>query len=139
MNSPCDTCAFGNNGAAQEPANAIKSQICAFGAIPFWCHHGKDGQEYDWQNSVLGPMTLAPTNRKVCGGWQRQVSLLANAGYFRKYGLFRRIVGRAAFKAFEIFTTPEMNLHKKERANRKLERCLKFLIAKDVDDMEIPL
>ncbi len=139
MNSPCETCAFGNKGAGQEPENALKAQICSLGAIPFWCHHGKDGQEYDWQNSPLGPMALSPENRKICGGWQEQVSLLKKAGYFAKYGAIRRWVGRGAFKAYEIFATPEMNLHKKERANRKLERCLKFLIAKDIDEMEIPL
>ena len=45
MNNPCETCAFGTGGAAQEPTNALTSLLCGLGAIPFYCHHGRDGVE----------------------------------------------------------------------------------------------
>ena len=137
----CDTCAFGGNGAAKEPYNRLKSDICAFGAIPFFCHHGKDGTEYDWQESPLGPMLLEPANRKVCAGWQAKVKELKRCHYFsnKDYLIIRRIVATAAMKALEIFTAKDVNLHKKEQARVRLAECVKFITRKDIGDLEIPL
>lgn len=87
MNSKCDTCAFnkpGTNGAASEVTNRLKGLIAAHGLIPFFCHHSKSGAEYDWQSkNTLGPMSLPPCERKICGGWQDKVAKLAKAGKFR--------------------------------------------------------
>jgi len=139
MPNPCETCAFGSAGAAQEPYNALRGTICSLGAVPFFCHHGRDGQEYDWQDSPLGPLQLHPTNRKLCAGWQAEVSNLKQRGYFGEYRPIRRAVARAALNALERYLNKDLNLHKKQRAQMLLERCIRFLAARDIGDKEIPL
>lgn len=136
--SQCDTCAFGNSGAAKEANNALKGKICALGAIPFWCHHGKDGTEYDWQNSKLGPYELEQSNRKICAGWQAEVAKLKRRGFFDEFRAIRRAAARVAFRSLEIFIDKTVSLHKKERARVMLERCLKFLVKRDIRHEELP-
>lgn len=139
--SACDTCAFGKAGAAGEPDNALKSQLCAFGALPFYCHHGRDGVEYDWQNDPLGPLRLVPQNRKVCSGWREQVGLLKKAGYFpdRTATLIRRLVARRAIALFDRLSIPGIGRSKHKQAARDLKRCVNFVSAKDINQKGIPL
>ncbi len=141
MNNPCATCAFGKEGAANEPRNKLKGDICAFGATPFFCHHGRDGLEYDWQESKLGPLQLERSNRKLCAGWQAKVAELKRRGYFvdRDMLIIRRAVARWAFDALGNFTRKNLSLHKKQKLSKRLERCVRFIVAKDISNLEIPL
>ena len=85
MNPPCDACAFaapGTPGAASEPYNRMRGAICANGPIPFFCHHTRSGAEIDWQSDPLAPLHVPPTQRKICGGWQRAVAAIAATGKF---------------------------------------------------------
>jgi len=86
LNGQCETCAFnrkGSGGAASESPNRLKGLLSAYGLLPFFCHHDRNGDEYDWQNpKSLGPLQLAPDKRKICGGWQRYVARLNTRGFF---------------------------------------------------------
>lgn len=138
----CDTCAFGSSGGAcDEAENAMKAQICAFGGIPFFCHHGRDGQEYDWRNDPLGPLALAPENRKLCEGWRSQVGVLKRGGYFpdRDMTYIRRVVAKRAFTLLERWRLDGIRRVKKKQVWAQLKRCMKFITAKDIGDMGIPL
>lgn len=85
MPSPCDTCAFnrtGTGGAADETTNRLKGEICVLGPIPFWCHHTKSGEEWNWKESTSVLDVKDPTDRKVCGGWQKRVQAAAAKGEY---------------------------------------------------------
>lgn len=141
--SACETCAFGKKGiggAADEVDNVLKAQVCAFGAIPFYCHHGKDGTEYGWHlDGSLGPYELAAANRKVCEGWKRRVAHLAKRGFFGEFRAIRRAVAAKALKLLETFLAEETPRRKKKFARRDLEPLLQFLTEPDIGDKEIPL
>jgi len=141
MNSPCETCAFGNQGAAKEEMNALTSMLCGFGAIPFYCHHGRDNVEYDWQRDPLGPLRLHPSNRKVCAGWQDQVRMLKGHGFFpnRDYVVIRRAVARRGLALLGRMLLPDIGRVKQRLASRDLKRCLKFLAERDITNEGIPL
>lgn len=83
--TPCETCAFnkpGSGGAANEVNNRLKGQICAHGGIPFFCHHDRSGQEYNWKTGMLGPLELPPAERRICQGWRGAVAKLNADGQF---------------------------------------------------------
>lgn len=141
MNEACNSCAFGPiGGAADEPLNTFTAQICSFGALPFYCHHGRDGVEYEWRNSPLGPLLLERSNRKVCAGWRSQVAELNAAGYFKTSAtrLIRRLVARRGLAMFHRFLDEE-NLHRKEKARVQMEKCMLYVITKNNETMGIPL
>jgi hypothetical protein len=142
LSGPCDTCAFGlKGGAAEEVNNRVKGMICAYGASVFWCHHGRDGTEYDWRGSKLGPMLLAPQNRKPCAGWQDYVSRLKRAGFFANadYLTIRKCIARRALKLLERFTDDQTPVDEKEFTRVEFDRCMRFITAKDIGPLEIPL
>ncbi len=142
MTTACDTCAFGKSGgAADEVSNRLKGMICAYGAIPFFCHHGRDGQEYDWrkQDSDLGPFALAPNNRKLCGGWRDTVFKLNRAGFFLDYRYIRRVVAQSALSRLDVFTAKSTPATEKEAARKRLSECMKFITARDIEHLDLPL
>jgi hypothetical protein len=144
MTTACDTCAFGRSGgAADEPRNRLKGLICAYGASPFFCHHSRSGLEYDWrcEFSKLGPLALAPEDRKICAGWQRYVAELKRRGYFANadYRLIRKVVARRACDLLETFTDKGTPPERKEFARVELRRCMVFITARDIGPLEIPL
>jgi hypothetical protein len=52
----CETCAFnkpGSGGASDEPYNRLRGLISAHGLIPFFCHHAKNGAEYEWPAKTI--------------------------------------------------------------------------------------
>lgn len=112
----CETCAFGKKGspgAASESKNRLKGMLCAYGPIPFWCHHTKSGGEYDWKHDPLGPMNIPPSERKLCGGWQRMVSELNARGFFSigsaedrpALRFYQKSLADTAIKQLDIFTS----------------------------------
>jgi hypothetical protein len=138
MNRPCDTCAFGKDGAANEPDNQMVSTLAVAGAIPFWCHHGRDGVEYDWANDPLGPMRLPAENRKVCAGWQGQVRNLKKRGFYNFLPI-RRAVAQRAMGLYKRLIIPGIGRTKQKITLRALKRCLKFLGTRDIEKEPVPL
>jgi hypothetical protein len=142
MNARCETCAFGREGAANEPENALASRLCGLGAIPFYCHHGRlDHVQYDWEGNALGPLGLDPANRKVCAGWQAEVRALKAAGYFpnRAYVAIRRVVARRGIALLRRMFISDIGRGKQNAAKSDLKRCLKFLAKRDIGKENIPL
>lgn len=142
MNNRCETCAFGREGAANEPDNALMSRLCGLGAIPFYCHHGRlDNAEYDWQSDPLGPLSLHPSNRKLCAGWQAEVKSLKAAGCFPNpaYIAIRRAVARRGMALLRRMYIPDIGRGKQKIAQQDLKRCIKFLTKRDIGKEPIPL
>lgn len=142
MNTRCETCAFGDKGAAKEPDNALESVLCGLGAIPFYCHHGRlDNVEYEWKRNDLGPFALHPSNRKLCAGWQAQVKTLKAAGYFPnpRYIAIRRAVARRGIALLRRIFIPDISRGKQNLAKQDLKRCIKFLSKRDIGNESIPL
>jgi hypothetical protein len=141
MSTPCSTCAFGTSGAANEPKNSLTGIICALGGKPFFCHHGKDGTEYDWQQNPLGPFQLAPENRKVCAGWQAKVQSLNERGFFANpdYRVIRRAVAERAFSLLRKLADGTTRRGQTPFLEADLKRCVAFLKSRDIGDKEIPL
>jgi hypothetical protein len=83
-NKCCESCAFrkpGSAGAADENSNRLESLICVQGAIPFWCHHKRDGTEWNWQAGIIEWTDLRPDERRVCAGWKAMVRRLFATGW----------------------------------------------------------
>lgn len=140
-NSHCDSCAFGKTGgAADEANNRLKGLLCALGPIPFFCHHDRDGKEYDWKNDILGPMVLPPEKRKVCAGWQAEVRKRKAKGFFLVdgYRTIRKFVAARATRMLDRSIATNVGPDEKKAARKELEKCSEFLIKKDIGDLEIP-
>ncbi len=137
-NDPCDTCAFGTRGrggAADELNNRLKGILCAISGTPFFCHHAADGTIYNWQAGKLGPMALAPNNRRLCAGWKHAVAKLAARGHFRfspvdaEQHLLRQYhkgLGNDATRALDDFLATREPVAKAE-ANRRLKMNVQAL------------
>ena len=128
--SQCDTCAFGCSGAANEVMNRLKGLIAARAGIPFFCHHAKSGEEYDWRSkNKLGPLVLLPNNRKLCDGWKAMVAGLARRGKFQftmnvkdqmALRRYQQQLGHQAIAALDAFVA-ETRARQKKKAKRKLD------------------
>jgi hypothetical protein len=76
----CEGCAFKPGAAAnREPYNLLRSEVCALGAIPFFCHHS-----IDWKNRKMDSASIRADVRiaGICQGWKRRVGELRAEGYF---------------------------------------------------------
>jgi hypothetical protein len=124
--NPCDTCAFrpGSVTHDREPQNSLRGELCALGAIPFYCHHGRDGQVRD-----LGSPPMKARARRVlvqagetviCQGWRRAVAELAATGYFKDSPRVKRAYAELGLGALQIFITEEKG-PKKRMASRVLK------------------
>ncbi len=138
----CDTCAFGKDcGAAIEPNNRLKGMIAALGGFPFFCHHKRDGTEYDWRSPGNAAFwALARSERRICAGWKQHVGELAQRGFFdeRKLRPIRRTIGELAIAHLAEFIAAK-NRNRKRKAKTALKRCLKFLAKKSIAKEKIPL
>jgi hypothetical protein len=138
MNPPCETCAFakpGSPGAASEVWNRARGWICAQGPLPFFCHHTRSGAEIDWQKDPLAPLHVPPTERKICGGWQRAVAAISATGKFnlghtpedrdalRRY---QRQLARHAFDVLEHYIA-EADPEEKRKLRRELKDTCRAL------------
>ena len=76
MDEMCQQCAFRKSCETwHEPRNRLVSQICAAGALPFFCHVGVDWR--DPQVHLLSAPVLAKAaggGLRVCTGWKRAVA-----------------------------------------------------------------
>lgn len=127
MSATCETCALGNTGAACEPYNALRAQICVLGGIPFGCH-----QEFNWQGGATEWFKIPPNQRKMCGGWQREVRALSLKGYFDEYRSIRRALAECALDAIELLIVcgNEGDEQGYKEARERIERCLRILSEK---------
>lgn len=116
---PCSTCALGKSGgAADESRNKLIATICAMSGRPFFCHHTRDGAEFDWKSggceSDIAFLQLPPRQRRVCQGWRRAVARLVRFGHFSHgetaadRGLllgYQRSLGAEALRALDEVTS----------------------------------
>jgi hypothetical protein len=129
LTTACDTCALGEGkGAACEPYNALRAQICVLGGIPFACHAG-----FNWRGGKVEWFKVPRNQRKMCGGWQREVRALSLKGYFDEYRSIRRAVAEVALDSIEemIQCSAEDDESGNTEAKRKIERCLRILTQRD--------
>lgn len=125
--NPCETCAFGKNGksgASSEPKNRLTAIISANAGLPFFCHHRRDGGDWEWHSdtAVAEFLKLPPTAKKLCEGWRREVARRKAIGHFNvgdtpeDQALLRRYqrgLGADALKTLNNFLT------EKDPADRK--------------------
>lgn len=124
-NSPCAGCAFKpGTPANSEPHNNIKGRLCAFGAIPFYCHETID---YKRAPSQMTREQMRASGIGICAGWQREVAELTRGGFFRKNRLIIRAYAQAGLDALAEFIHPE-DPEAKERARTNLRDILKALV-----------
>lgn len=125
--NPCETCALGNKGAACEPYNALRAQICVLGGIPFACH-----SNFNWQGGALEWFKVPRNQRRMCGGWQREVRALSLKGYFDEYRSIRRAIAESALDAIELYLRSSEEGDEKGAAEelKRIERCLRILAEK---------
>jgi hypothetical protein len=139
---PCETCAFGKAGAACELNNVLKGQIASLGGVPFWCHHAPDGRELNWQGGQAEYFGSLNGKRdiRICAGWKRDVSKNKIRGLFSNpYGVIRRAVAEGALDALQDFLSPTGTAKQKRAARLHINRALRYLTAKDVGPLLIPL
>jgi hypothetical protein len=125
VSTACDTCALGRGkGAACEPYNALRAQICVLGGIPFACHHN-----FNWRGGKVEWFKLPRNQRKMCGGWQREVRALSLKGYFDEYRSIRRAVAEVALDSIEemLQCSAENDDPGYAEAKEKIDRCLRIL------------
>lgn len=109
--NPCDTCAFrpGSVTHDAEPHNRLRGELCALGAIPFYCHHGVDGVVRDLKDVTPDVRRLAVQTgyMVICQGWRRAVKELAAEGYFKDSPRVKRAYAELGIGALQIFTGSE--------------------------------
>lgn len=127
MSTACKTCALGNTGAACEPYNALRAQICVLGGIPFACHEG-----FNWRGGAAEWFKIPRNQRKMCGGWQREVRGLSLKGYYDEYREIRRAIAECALDAIEQFVACSNDGDEpgRDEARNRIERCLRILTEK---------
>jgi hypothetical protein len=121
--NPCEGCAFTKGAAANlEPQNAIKSQFCVLGGLPFYCHHDDTGAIRDMKELRKGDLRRAVQNgdTHICAGWKREVKELSATGYYRIALQTKRAFAMFGLGALQIFTSTKSKA-KKERAARNLK------------------
>lgn len=86
----CDECAFKEGSEAnQEPYNMVQSQLCVFGGLPFYCHHGMD-----WRASnrrAQADTLITEGKMKICNGWKLGVKKLAAKGWFKQNVMAKKL------------------------------------------------
>ena len=134
--SQCEGCAFKPGADAnREPYNNLRGQVCALGAIPFYCHHNVNWEEN--QKLWVGD-TLKQNCRTagICQGWKSRVAELHKRGFFGEFREIRRIIAQQCLSLIEHFTDDKAE---KKKIGKKIRRMLRFLAAEDIGDKEIPL
>lgn len=117
----CETCAFGPAGAGKEPYNALRGEVCAAGAVPFWCHEG-----WDWK---AGP---PPPGQRltICRGWQARVREHRAKGRYadRKRRGVRYWIAHNVLLWIEVFVGATGD--DRRRAMREIKHGLKLLMGR---------
>lgn len=100
----CDTCAY-REGCETffEPYNRLRSMICSFGGLPFYCH-----DNFDWRKTNAAELSASETmalrrQANICAGWRREVAARAKAGNFdRSTSRIRRRAAILALRTLEV-------------------------------------
>lgn len=125
--SSCDTCAFGNAGAGTEPYNQIRAEVCAAGAVPFWCH-----RNFDWKAGTPPP----GAQLKICRGWQARVAQLNRQGRYadRERRGIRYWIAHNTLIWIEVLATAVKQADH-DHALRQIKHGVKLLAAKETKDL----
>jgi len=117
--NPCEGCAYTEGAEANlEPQNSIKSQLCLLGAIPFYCHHSRDGALQDLRDVRAADLRegLRSGRIQICQGWRREVKSLAATGYYQSAAELKRAYARLGLGALKIFVETEDGVKKRGAA-----------------------
>lgn len=126
--SQCEECAFKPGAAAnKESYNSLRGQVCALGAVPFFCHHNLNWQE-DQRLWVGEKMKENCRAAGICQGWKQRVAELHKRGFFGEFREIRRAVALACLQLIEEPT----------KYKTRIRRMLRFLSSPDIGDKEIP-
>jgi len=119
MSEPCAGCAFTEGSEANlGPHNNLRAQLCLLGAIPFYCHHGREGELRDLRD-------IRPEDRRreiqagrlvSCRGWKREVSVLSATGYYGRALDLKRAFAQLGIGALLTFTSTEDAARKRKAA-----------------------
>jgi hypothetical protein len=133
----CDECAFGKKGAGTEPYNSLRGQICALGAVPFFCHHSLDWESDQrfWVGKVLTEKTR---QSGICQGWKARVRQLHAKGWYGEYRAIRSAIAKHALQLIEAFSS-EKDPETKKQYQKKLRSMTRFLASRDIANKKIPL
>lgn len=99
----CEGCAFKSGAAAnREPNNFLKAQLCALGALPFYCHDGQDWRDPE-SHSVATRREIRGRGIRICFGWKTAVGKLAREGHFREGRILKQCFAVAGLEALHGF------------------------------------
>jgi hypothetical protein len=71
-NTGCAGCAYrAGNQTRKEPWNVIRAQVCAEGAVPFYCHEGLANWQMEDGHGLYTKEQLG--QMKLCAGWKAAV------------------------------------------------------------------
>lgn len=132
----CEDCAFKRGGAAnKEKYNKLRAEVCALGAVPFFCHH-----EVDWENRNWTPAQEKQNCRIAgsCAGWRMRVRELKAKGWFNEFRSIRQAFAKIWLRLIDEWTE-QKDPQKKRRTLLQMKSILKFLATKDIADKELPL
>lgn len=135
-NEQCMDCAFKEGGAANKEAyNRLRGEVCALGAIPFFCHHSIDWQsQHSWTSEEK---RQACRTSGACGGWVARVNVLRAKGFYDQYRVIRQAVAKQALFGIDLLC--DATDKKRKKVLSTLRRMMRFLAAQDIERKKIPL
>lgn len=133
----CDGCAFKDGAAANvEPYNRLRSEICAIGGLPFFCH-----ANIDWRKDLTGkdPEQLGAELRKtgICAGWRERVLELKSGGHFDdpEIRIVRRLVAAYALQKIDEWADAPAG-EEKQFLHGELSRAIGMLVETERDHFQ---
>lgn len=134
--TPCSECAFRPGADAhEEPYNRLRGMICAYGAVPFFCHH-----KVPWRDKIK----MMAFNREmarqagVCHGWRTQVGKLAASGFYGDgFLVIRREVAKQCLVAIDQFTGSRGK--RRARLIKLLQAMVRFVCSRNIAHKKLPL
>lgn len=138
--SPCETCAFRSGCVThdKEPHNALKGEICALTAVPFFCHYDRNHVDRHsdavfWLRGRGFDINGETAQLRVCAGWKQRVRENQDRGFFKtRYLRFlRKILGNHALRLIKTFLAAEDGTPEKREAHAQLKATIEMIAQPD--------
>ena len=129
-NVGCGTCAFRKGSETRgETYNTLKATLCVLGAVPFYCHYTKNGEDLHTDK----PRLLKTNDMKVCDGWKQAIRKQLKLGNLRPELAQKRSLAKVALAALEAFVDEKEGTPEKAEMKIVLLNSIKLLSAKRED------